>query len=81
MEMDGGDPSAGEDGRRYKIQTGVRNARQQPLPASAWATPHSVLTCTAYVCLLIPSAHGVGLSLRPSNISFHSHRSALHPRL
>ncbi|MPC80632.1 hypothetical protein E2C01_075216 [Portunus trituberculatus] len=43
-------------------------------PASTWATPHSVLTCTAYVCLLIPSALGIALPLSPS---FHSHCNAL----
>ncbi|MPD00833.1 hypothetical protein E2C01_096334 [Portunus trituberculatus] len=41
---------------------------QQPSPASAWATPRSVLTCTAYICLMTPSALGVGLPLRPWNI-------------
>ncbi|MPC83858.1 hypothetical protein E2C01_078578 [Portunus trituberculatus] len=28
------------------------------LPTSAWATPYSVLTCTAYVCLLTSSTDG-----------------------
>ncbi|MPC71031.1 hypothetical protein E2C01_065298 [Portunus trituberculatus] len=50
----------------------------QPLPASSWATQRSVLTCIAYVCLMIPSALGVGLPLRPSNIScFNAHASSL----
>ncbi|MPC16754.1 hypothetical protein E2C01_009589 [Portunus trituberculatus] len=54
--------SMGEDERRYKIQT------EEGMQARA-AITHSVLTCTAYICLLIPYALGVGLSLRPSNIS------------
>ncbi|MPC81833.1 hypothetical protein E2C01_076469 [Portunus trituberculatus] len=50
----------------------------QPLPASIWATPHSVLTCTAYVCFVTLSALGVGLPLRPWNIScFNVHASTL----
>ncbi|MPC87039.1 hypothetical protein E2C01_081887 [Portunus trituberculatus] len=50
----------------------------QPSPASAWATPRSVLTCTTYVCLVIPSALGVGLPLSPWNIScFNAHASSL----
>ncbi|XP_045107704.1 uncharacterized protein LOC123502605 [Portunus trituberculatus] len=40
-----------------------------PSSASAWDTQHSPHTCTAYVCLLIPSALGVGLFLRPLSIS------------
>ncbi|MPC99436.1 hypothetical protein E2C01_094849 [Portunus trituberculatus] len=51
---------------------------QQPLPTSAWATPYSVFTCTAYVCLVTTSALGVGLPLRPWNIScFNAHASTL----
>ncbi|MPC13621.1 hypothetical protein E2C01_006361 [Portunus trituberculatus] len=47
-------------------------------PTSAWATPRSVLTCTAYVCLVTPSVLGVGLLMRPWNIScFNAHASTL----
>ncbi|MPC99618.1 hypothetical protein E2C01_095045 [Portunus trituberculatus] len=50
----------------------------QPSPASAWATPRSVLTCIAYVCLVTSPALGVGLPLRPWNIScFNAHASSL----
>ncbi|MPC43537.1 hypothetical protein E2C01_037186 [Portunus trituberculatus] len=48
---------------------GKERKPQQPSPSSAWATPHSVLTYTVYVCLITTSALGVGLPLRPSNIS------------
>ncbi|MPC72610.1 hypothetical protein E2C01_066922 [Portunus trituberculatus] len=35
-----------------------------------------LLTCIAYICLVIPSALGVGLTLRPWNIScFNAHAS------
>ncbi|MPC95037.1 hypothetical protein E2C01_090231 [Portunus trituberculatus] len=45
------------------------------LPTSAWAIPYSVLICIA---ILTPSALGVGLLLRPSNIScFNAHASTL----
>ncbi|MPC47308.1 hypothetical protein E2C01_041049 [Portunus trituberculatus] len=33
---------------------GKERKPQQPSLASAWATPRSVLTCTGYVCLVIP---------------------------
>ncbi|MPC17180.1 hypothetical protein E2C01_010028 [Portunus trituberculatus] len=49
--------------------TGRNASHSTPLPASAWATPRSVLTCTAYVCLVTTSVLGVGLPLRPLNIS------------
>ncbi|MPC55264.1 hypothetical protein E2C01_049196 [Portunus trituberculatus] len=41
--------------------------------------PYTVLlTCIAYVCLVTTSALGVGLSLRPWNIScFNAHASSL----
>ncbi|MPC90542.1 hypothetical protein E2C01_085533 [Portunus trituberculatus] len=43
-----------------------------------WATPRSVLTCIAYVCLVTPSALGVALPLSPWNIScFNAHASSL----
>ncbi|MPC61438.1 hypothetical protein E2C01_055510 [Portunus trituberculatus] len=49
------------------------------LPASAWVTPYSVITCTAYICLLTPSALSVGLPVRPLNIScFNAHSYTLH---
>ncbi|MPD04624.1 hypothetical protein E2C01_100321 [Portunus trituberculatus] len=50
----------------------------QSSPASARATPCSVLTCTAYICLMRPSALRAVLPLRPWNIScFNAHGSAL----
>ncbi|MPC19029.1 hypothetical protein E2C01_011933 [Portunus trituberculatus] len=50
----------------------------QPLPTSVRATPRSVLTCIAYVDLVTTSALGVGLPLRPWNIScFIAHASSL----
>ncbi|MPD04395.1 hypothetical protein E2C01_100080 [Portunus trituberculatus] len=56
---------------RFKQSVSHRKERkaQQPMPTSSWATPRSVLTCTTYVCLVSPSALGVGLPLRPWNIS------------
>ncbi|MPC25009.1 hypothetical protein E2C01_018106 [Portunus trituberculatus] len=62
-----GSLSAGEDERRFFH--GKERKLQQPLPASAWATPRPVFTCTAYVCLVTLSVLGVGLPQRPSNIS------------
>ncbi|MPC74952.1 hypothetical protein E2C01_069335 [Portunus trituberculatus] len=65
---------------RYKqsISHGKERKAHQPSPASAWATPRSVLVCTAYVCLVTPSALGVGLPLRQWNIScFNAHASTL----
>ncbi|MPC83857.1 hypothetical protein E2C01_078577 [Portunus trituberculatus] len=46
---------------KQSISHGKERKAHQPLPASTWATPHSVLTCTAYICLVTPSALGVGL--------------------
>ncbi|MPD00190.1 hypothetical protein E2C01_095648 [Portunus trituberculatus] len=56
---------------------GKERKAHQPLPASIWATPCSVLTCTAYVCFVTLSALGVGLPLRPWNICFNAHASTL----
>ncbi|MPC45241.1 hypothetical protein E2C01_038935 [Portunus trituberculatus] len=40
-----------------------------------------LLTCTSYVCLVAPSNLGVGLPLRPWNIScFNAHASTLNIR-
>ncbi|MPC63922.1 hypothetical protein E2C01_058030 [Portunus trituberculatus] len=38
------------------FKQGEERKPQRPSPTSTWATPHSVLTCTAYIGLLIPSA-------------------------
>ncbi|MPC72611.1 hypothetical protein E2C01_066923 [Portunus trituberculatus] len=68
---------------RFKQSVSHRKERKahQPSPASAWATPRSVFTCTAYVCLLTPSALGVGLPLKPWNNScFNSLTSTLNIR-
>ncbi|MPC29230.1 hypothetical protein E2C01_022452 [Portunus trituberculatus] len=63
---------------KQSVSHGKERKGHQPLPASSWVTPHSVLTCIAYVCLLTPSALGVGLPLRPWNIScFNAHASSL----
>ncbi|MPC97469.1 hypothetical protein E2C01_092786 [Portunus trituberculatus] len=63
---------------KQSVSHGKECKARQPLSASAWATPCSVLTCTAYVCLMTPSALGVGLPLRPWNIScFITHASTL----
>ncbi|MPD06419.1 hypothetical protein E2C01_102233 [Portunus trituberculatus] len=65
---------------RFKQSVSYRKESKahQPSPASGWATPRSVLTCTAYVCLVTPSALGVGLPLMPWNIScFSAHPSTL----
>ncbi|MPC90848.1 hypothetical protein E2C01_085851 [Portunus trituberculatus] len=56
-------------GGRTSVVTRFKRKLEQPSLVSACATPHSVLTFTAYVCLMIPSAFGVGLPLRPSHIS------------
>ncbi|MPC58372.1 hypothetical protein E2C01_052374 [Portunus trituberculatus] len=40
----------------------------QSSPALTCGTPCSVLTCNAYICLVTPSALGVGLPLKPWNI-------------
>ncbi|MPC54084.1 hypothetical protein E2C01_047991 [Portunus trituberculatus] len=73
---DEGCPSAREGEHRYKIQTvsqsvshGKERKARQPAPTSAWTTPRSKLTCTTYVCLVTPSALGVGLPLRSSQYS------------
>ncbi|MPC79306.1 hypothetical protein E2C01_073827 [Portunus trituberculatus] len=65
---------------RFKQSVSHRKERKVhlPSPASAWATPCSVLTCTAYVCLVTTFALGVGLPLMPWNIScFSAHASTL----
>ncbi|MPC76944.1 hypothetical protein E2C01_071381 [Portunus trituberculatus] len=54
---------------KQSVSQGKERKAHQPSPTSAWATPRSVLTRTTYVCLLIPSALGVGLPLRPCKIS------------
>ncbi|MPC33397.1 hypothetical protein E2C01_026746 [Portunus trituberculatus] len=63
---------------KQSVSHGKERKAHQPSPASALATPRSVLTCTTYVCLMTPSALGVGLPLRPWNIScFSAHASTL----
>ncbi|MPC95467.1 hypothetical protein E2C01_090681 [Portunus trituberculatus] len=63
---------------RQSVSHGKERKAHQLLPASAWATPRSVLSCIVYVCLVTTSALGVGLSLRPWNIScFNAHASSL----
>ncbi|MPC90127.1 hypothetical protein E2C01_085098 [Portunus trituberculatus] len=63
---------------KQSVSHGKERKTNQPSPASAWATPCSVFTCTAYVCLVTPSALGVGLPLRPWNVScFNAHASTL----
>ncbi|MPC76864.1 hypothetical protein E2C01_071298 [Portunus trituberculatus] len=63
---------------KQSVSHGKERKAHQPSPASSWATPRSVLTCTAYVCLVTPSALGVGLPLMPWNIScFNAHPSTL----
>ncbi|MPC76538.1 hypothetical protein E2C01_070955 [Portunus trituberculatus] len=52
---------------------------QHPSLASTWATPRPVLIYTAYVCLVTLSTLGVGLSLRPWNISCSNARLPLSP--
>ncbi|MPC58968.1 hypothetical protein E2C01_052981 [Portunus trituberculatus] len=60
------------------VSHGKERKEHQPSPASAWATPRSVLICTTYVCLMIPSVFDVGLPLRPWNIScFNAHAFTL----
>ncbi|MPC45214.1 hypothetical protein E2C01_038906 [Portunus trituberculatus] len=57
---------------------GKERKAHQPSPASAWATPRSVLTYSPYVCPLTPFPLHVGLLLRPWNIScFSAHASTL----
>ncbi|MPC62655.1 hypothetical protein E2C01_056744 [Portunus trituberculatus] len=48
---------------KQSVIHGKERKAHQPSPASAWATPCTVLTCTAYVCLVTPSDLGVGLPL------------------
>ncbi|MPC51601.1 hypothetical protein E2C01_045450 [Portunus trituberculatus] len=63
---------------KQSVSHGKERKAHQPSPASAWATPCLVLTCTAYVCLVTSSALGVGLPLRLWNISyFNAHASTL----
>ncbi|MPC39851.1 hypothetical protein E2C01_033400 [Portunus trituberculatus] len=62
----------GKDEHRYKIQTISHRKERKPQhssPTSSWATPRSVLTYTAYICLVTTSVLGIRLSHRPSNIS------------
>ncbi|MPC71286.1 hypothetical protein E2C01_065558 [Portunus trituberculatus] len=67
---------------KQSVSHGKERKAHQPSPTSAWATPHSVLICTAYVCLVTPSVLGVGLPLRPWNIScFSAHASTQHTAL
>ncbi|MPC92461.1 hypothetical protein E2C01_087552 [Portunus trituberculatus] len=62
---------------KQSVSHGKERKAHQPLLASAWATPRSVLTCIAYVCLVTPPALSVGLPLRPWNIScFNAHLSS-----
>ncbi|MPC76945.1 hypothetical protein E2C01_071382 [Portunus trituberculatus] len=64
--------------KQSSVNHGKERKAYQPLPATGWATPRSVLTCIAYVCLMTPSALGVRLPLRPWNIScFNAHASSL----
>ncbi|MPC39066.1 hypothetical protein E2C01_032585 [Portunus trituberculatus] len=53
---------------KQSVSHGKERKAHQPLSTSAWATPRSVLTCIAYICLVTPSALGVGLPLRPWNM-------------
>ncbi|MPC83504.1 hypothetical protein E2C01_078216 [Portunus trituberculatus] len=63
---------------KQSVSHGKERKAHQLSSAFAWATPRSVLTCTAYVCLVITSALGVGLPLRPRNIfCFNAHASTL----
>ncbi|MPC74464.1 hypothetical protein E2C01_068823 [Portunus trituberculatus] len=47
---------------KQSVSHGKERKAQQPLPVSAWATPHSVLTCIVYISLVTHSALGIGLS-------------------
>ncbi|MPC38484.1 hypothetical protein E2C01_031991 [Portunus trituberculatus] len=63
---------------KQSVNHGKERKAHQPLLASAWATPRSVLSCIAYVCPVTPSALGVGLPMRPWNIScFNAHASSI----
>ncbi|MPC53845.1 hypothetical protein E2C01_047747 [Portunus trituberculatus] len=67
---------------KQSVSHGKECKAHKPSTTSAWATPRSVLTCTAYVCLVTPSASGVRLPLRPWNIScFNAHASTQHTGL
>ncbi|MPC90328.1 hypothetical protein E2C01_085305 [Portunus trituberculatus] len=41
---------------KQSVSHGKERKAHQPLPASAWATPRSVLTCIPYICFVTPSA-------------------------
>ncbi|MPC73528.1 hypothetical protein E2C01_067860 [Portunus trituberculatus] len=63
---------------KQSVSHGKERKAHQPLPTSTWATPCSVLISIAYVGLVTTSALGVGLSLRPWNIScFVAHACSL----
>ncbi|MPD05227.1 hypothetical protein E2C01_100958 [Portunus trituberculatus] len=56
----------------------ARHINHCPPPPGPHHAQCSVLTFIAYVCLVTPSALGVGLPLRPWNIScFNAHTSSL----
>ncbi|MPC62422.1 hypothetical protein E2C01_056507 [Portunus trituberculatus] len=56
------------------VSHGKERKPQQLSPTSAWATPRSVLTCTAYVCLVTPSVLGIGLPETIEHFLFHCPR-------
>ncbi|MPC27116.1 hypothetical protein E2C01_020277 [Portunus trituberculatus] len=68
-----------------RFKQGKERKPEQPSPASTWATPHSVLTCTAYGCLGVsPDPFFPWYRTTTETIHCphsHSHRTALPSQL
>ncbi|MPC73814.1 hypothetical protein E2C01_068153 [Portunus trituberculatus] len=57
---------------KQSVSHGKERKAHQPLPASAWATPRSVLTCIAYISLDYPEAMEHFLLQCPRLLSQHT---------